>query len=62
MTKYTKDFARDKGFTKRVNFEDTTHYFDLLVKPSTDLNDRFKAYCLSDNEFIVVNGWMLSHA
>ena len=61
MTKHTKEFALEKGYTQKHNCECVEYNFDLLVKPNTDLNDRFKAYCLSDNEFIIVNGWMLSH-
>ena len=51
MTKHTKEFALEKGYTQKHNCECVEYNFDLL----------FKAYCLSDNEFIIVNGWMLSH-
>jgi len=61
MTKYTKEFAQQKGFTQKHNCECVEYNFSLLVKPNTDLNDRFKAYCLYDECFLMVNGWMFSH-
>lgn len=32
----------------------------LLVKPDADLNDRFKAWDMDQQEFIMVNGWLFS--
>ena len=56
--KYTKQFAQQKGFTQKHNCECVEYNFSLLVRPNINLDDRFKAYCLDDNSFIYINGWM----
>jgi|TARA_R100001463_G_scaffold131202_1_gene191058 hypothetical protein len=62
MTKYTKEFALEKGYTQKHNCECLEYNFSLLVKPKTDIEGRFRAYCLLDNQFVVINGWNFSNA
>lgn len=45
------------GYTQEV-YIDTPHgSFMALVKPDTDLTDRFKAWCTDVQEWVYVNGW-----
>lgn len=56
----TDAIAIRDGYTEAVELEAGTVYLTLLVKPGTDLGERFKAWDIDNQEYIVVNGWLLS--
>lgn len=46
-----------EGFTREVHATGMEHELFLLVKPGTDLGERFKAWDMDAQEFVHVNGW-----
>ena len=54
----TDNVAVLAGFTREVTAENSQFTLDLLVQPGTDFDDTFKAWDLTEQEFILVNGWM----
>ena len=56
--KYSKDFATKNGFTQKHICESDEHYFNLLIRPNTHTDGRFKAYSIDDESFLMINGWM----
>lgn len=49
--------SRQGVYTKLVSIEGGCSGFVALVKPDTDLDDRFKAFDIDNNEWVWVNGW-----
>lgn len=49
------------GFTEEWLAYSGSHDLFLLVKPGTDLTDRFRAWCCDEQEFIMVNGWLYTY-
>ncbi len=45
------------GFTKEITANHADVELHLLVKPDTDYDTRFKAYCMDECEWVVVSGW-----
>lgn len=54
------NIATRAGFTREIEAEGGEYSLRLLIRPNTDLDSTFKAWCLDEEEFIVVNGWMFS--
>lgn len=48
------------GFTKGFIAEAGDINMYILVKPDTDLDDRFKAWDTDSQEFIHINGWLFN--
>jgi hypothetical protein len=48
------------GYTRAVLAESDAVTLELLVKPETDFDDRFKAWDVDGQEFIRVNGWLFT--
>lgn len=51
--------AQAQGYTELLTGEAGygCYSLNLLVKPDTDLDGRFKAWCLDDQCWLMVNGW-----
>lgn len=47
-----------KEYTKEIYAIGCGFELHLMVKPHADLDDRFGAWCLDENEPLMVNGWM----
>ena len=58
--KVTDNVAVLQGFTKEVVIENESLTLFLLVRPETDLGERFTAWDADNQEFIRVNGWLFS--
>lgn len=56
----TDNVAIMDGFTKEVALENEHLTLFLLVRPDTDLDDRFKAWDTDAQEYITVNGWLFA--
>jgi hypothetical protein len=55
----TDNIATLAGFTREIAaYSDQGHELYLLIKPETDLDSRFKAWDMEEQEFIRVNGWL----
>lgn len=46
------------GYTEELTCTCGVTDLYLLIKPDTDTDGRFKAWCMDDQEFIWVNGWL----
>lgn len=46
-----------RGYTKAVYIEGGCNGFAALIKPDTDLDDRFRAFDTDNQEWLNVNGW-----
>ena len=58
--KYSRGFANRKGFTQRYTCKSDEYYFNLLIRPNTYTDERFKAYSIDDESFIMINGWLVT--
>lgn len=58
----TDNVAVMEGYTKDVVLENYSAELYLLVKPDTDLGERFRAWDTDNQEWIIVNGWLFSVA
>ena len=56
----TDNVAVLDGFTEEVQLESDRSVLFVLVKPGTDVGDRFKAWDTDEQEYITVNGWLFS--
>lgn len=54
----TDNVATLAGFTREIFGTSDGPDLHLLVHPETDLDDRFRAWCCDEQEFIRVNGWL----
>lgn len=50
--------AIQQGYTDKVSAFADSFEMVLPVKPDTDLDGRFRAWDMDEQEFITVNGWM----
>ena len=51
------------GYTREIHLvADTGLELFLLIRPDTELNERFRAWDMDGQEFIRVNGWLFSIA
>lgn len=48
------------GYTVEVTATNSSHDLALMVKPGTDYDDKFKAWCMDEQEFIWVSGWLFN--
>lgn len=46
------------GFTKELYASCATCDTYVLIKPDTDLDSRFKAWDMDQQEFFYINGWL----
>ena len=56
----TENAATIQGFTRKVVADCDQYTLFLLVKPETEFDDRFKAWDMDEQEFIIVNGWLFT--
>jgi len=56
---FCKNIAIKKGYTKELTMNSSHYIGSILIKPITDLNNTFKAYCLDRQSFMYINGWRL---
>lgn len=56
----TDNVAVLEGYTREIMGEYKGMSLFLLVKPDTQLDQRFKAWNMDMQEFIHVNGWLTS--
>ena len=49
-----------REFTQPLYLTSVEFELDLLIKPGTDIDGTFEAWCLDTEEIIHVNGWMFS--
>lgn len=52
--------AMDKCYTQEVWAESDEYTLNLLVKPGTDMDSRFRAFCLDEFEWLTVSGSLFS--
>lgn len=53
--------AMAKGYTQQVMLTLGCYYhFKALVRPTTDLDGTFRCFDVDQNEWLLVNGWLLS--
>ena len=48
------------GYTKLILANAAEYNLTLLVRPSADLDGSFRAFCVDENEYITVNGWLFN--
>ena len=46
--------------TQPVTMSNAWHELNLLVKPGTDLDQRFQAWDVDGEDWIYVNGWLFN--
>jgi hypothetical protein len=56
----TDNVAVLEGYTREVHGSSSEHELFLLVRPSTCLDDRFRAWDMDNQEWLMVNGWLFS--
>jgi hypothetical protein len=54
----TDNVAILDGFTREVWGECSQFDGPFLIKPDTDLDDRFKAWDMDAQEYVFINGWL----
>jgi hypothetical protein len=47
-----------EGFTVEVLASCSEHDLELMVRPDTDYDSTFEAWCLAEQEMLRVNGWL----
>ena len=59
-TEMTEHEAREDGFTQRIEWDSGDGFGGAaLVKPGTDLEGDFRAYCLEGGEMMLFHGWAI---
>ena len=56
---FCKNIAIKQGYTKELTMNSEHYFGSILIKPITDLDSTFKAYCLNRQSFVYINGWRL---
>lgn len=56
----TDNGAAIAGFTNQYMAECDGHDLHISVKPETDMDGRFKAFCHDTQEYINLQGWLFS--
>ena len=60
MAKISEDDARKVGFTQRIEWDSGDGFGGAaLVKPGTDLEGDFRAFCLEGGEMMLFHGWAI---
>lgn len=54
----TDNVAIPEGYTKGVFAHSVSFDMHLLIKSDTDLDQRFRAWDLYNQEYVNVNGWL----
>lgn len=60
MTITSDNGAVMAGYTKEVLADSDAVQLHLLIKPETDLDGEFVAFCCDEQEMIRVNGWLFT--
>lgn len=47
------------GFTDEMHIEIGGSNLALLVKPDTDIGDTFRAWCMDEQEYLNIQGWLI---
>lgn len=56
----TEHEARKVGFTQRIEWDSRDGFGGAaLVKPGTDLEGDFRAFCLEGGEMMLFHGWAI---
>ncbi len=50
--------ARMAGYTREIFASSDGYDLNILIKPDVELAGCFKAFDLSEQEFVKINGWM----
>jgi hypothetical protein len=50
--------AMARGYTEEVYISSDMCDLHLLIKPDTDTDGRFRAFCLEECEWLRVDGWL----
>jgi hypothetical protein len=50
--------AEKLGYTKAVQAEGGSYSLTLLVQEDYDPDDRFKAFDVNEEDYLMVNGWL----
>ena len=56
----TDNVAVLQGYTQELLFENWSLDLNVLVRPDTDTDGEFKAWCMDEQEFIRVSGWLFT--
>lgn len=56
----TDNIAILDGYTEKLELENAELTLYLLIRPGTDTDGTFRAWCCDGQEFINVNGWLFS--
>ena len=56
----TDNVAVLQGYTTELQCENWALDLNVLVRPHTDTDGEFKAWCMDEQEFITVNGWLFT--
>lgn len=56
----TDNVAVLQGYTQELLCENWSLDLNVLVRPDTDTDGKFKAWCMAEQEFITVNGWLFT--
>ena len=56
--KPTIALALAAGYTRAIHAFSSHYDLELLVQPAEDLDERFRAFDLSSNAWLWINGWM----
>ncbi len=60
MTITTDNGAMMAGYTRELMAYAGAYELHISVKPMTDLDTRFMAFCHDEQELIAVNGWLFT--
>lgn len=56
----TADQARSNGYTQEIKWDSGDGFGGrALVKPNTDLEGDFRAFCLEGGEMLLFHGWAI---
>ena len=56
---FCKNIAIKQGYTKELTINEDDFVGSILIKPTTDLESTFRAYCLNRQSFMYIDGWRL---
>ena len=56
---FCKNIAIKQGYTQELTMNSEHYVGSILIKPTTDLDSTFRAYCLNRQSFMYINGWRL---
>lgn len=58
----TDNVAVLEGYTQEIEIEIGGITLNLLIKPETDIDGRFRAWDMDCQEFLNINGWLIEHS